>query len=119
MTEAPTTTTASATEKTWPPRLLVDQSLVPCELQSLVRLGEFCVELSESFDDACELLEESLELLDESFEPFEESESDDLLEPDELLEPELEFLLSDARARGEAADSRALDSKIAVEERRG
>jgi hypothetical protein len=69
--------------------------------------------LSESFDDACELFEESLELFDESLEPFEE------LESDELLEPELELLPSEARAAGDAASASAPDRRITVHPRGG
>jgi hypothetical protein len=92
---------------------LVDQSLVPFELQSLVRLGEFWVELLESFDEPFELFDESLELLDESLDPFEEFESD------ELLEPELELLPCDARTAGAAASASAPQMSVAVGQQKG
>src|SRR4029078_7688527 len=80
---APTPTITTTIEKMWALRLCVVQSLDPllvCSVdQSLEFLGEFCVELSESFDesfDECDesfdVFDESLEELDESPEPFDE-----------------------------------------------
>jgi hypothetical protein len=70
-------------------------------VQSLEFFGEFCVELSESFDDPCELCEEFPDEFEESFDPFDEFESFELPELSEPeLDPELEpeLLCPDARA---------------------
>jgi len=71
-------------------RLWVVQSLELLVVQSLEFLGEFWVELCESFDESLEVCEESPDELDESPDPFEES--------DELLEPELDCPWPDASA---------------------
>lgn len=84
---APTATTAKTIEKTWAPWLCVVQSLLLFVVQSLEFFGEFCVELSESFDESRELCDDSADECDESFEPFEEFESFEDESPE--LEPEL------------------------------
>ena len=85
---APTATTANTIENTCAPWLCVVQSLLLFVVQSLEFFGEFCVELSESFDDSCELCDDSPDECEESFEPFEEFESFEDESPE--LEPELE-----------------------------
>lgn len=84
---APTATTAKTIEKTCAPWLCVVQSLLLFVVQSLEFFGEFCVELSESFDESCELCDDSPDECDESFEPFEEFESFEDESPE--LDPEL------------------------------
>jgi hypothetical protein len=81
-TVAPTATTASAIENTCPPRVCVDQSLVPWVDQSLLFFGEFWVDWFELFEDAAELSEELFDEFDESPDPLDESD-----EFDEPLEP--------------------------------
>ena len=76
-------------------------------------MGEFWVELSESFDepfDECEEsfddFEESLEELDESPDPFDES--------DPLLEPELDWPWPDADAGRSGAPTSKMTSAIVI-----
>src|SRR5689334_1470067 len=93
-TVAPTPTTTMTIERMWAFRLWVVQSLDPfvvCSVdQSLEFLGEFCVELSESFDESPDECDESFETFDESLDEFDES-PEPFDESDPLLEPELDW----------------------------